>query len=100
MTLLNVDDLSQRTGADAKELARVHGTIGAYLERFYQWNNYRESLPVLEEVKSAVLDRVRDMDTEDAVCKTIELLVGGVKDGFTPETLAACAAKIRAHTRA
>ena len=100
VVLLNVDDLSQRTGADAKELARVHSTIQEYMDRFYQWNNYRESLPVLEEVKTAVLDRVRDMDTEDAVCKTIELLVGGVKDGFTPETLAACAAKIRAHTRA
>ncbi len=99
VVLLNVDDLSQRTGADAKELARVHSTIQEYMDRFYQWNNYRESLPVLEEVKTAVLDRVRDMDTEDAVCKTIELLVGGVKDGFTPETLAACAAKIRAHTR-
>ena len=100
VVLLNVDDLSQKTGADAKELARVHSTIQEYMDRFYQWNNYRESLPVLEEVKIAVLDRVRDMDTEDAVCKTIELLVGGVKDGFTPETLAACAAKIRAHTRA
>ncbi len=100
VVLLNVDDLSQQTGADAKELARVHNTIREYMNRFYQWNNYRESLPVLEEVKTAVLDRVRDMDTEDAVCKTIELLVGGVKDGFTPETLAACAAKIRAHTRA
>ena len=100
VVLLNVDDLSQKTGADAKELARVHSTIQEYMDRFYQWNNYRESLPVLEEVKTAVLDRVRDMDTEDAVCKTIELLVGGVKDGFTPETLAACAAKIRAHTRA
>lgn len=99
VVLLNVDDLSQRTGADAKELARVHGMIQEYMERFYQWNNYRESLPVLEDVKTAVLDRVRDMDTEDAVCKAIELLVGGVKDGFTPETLAACAAKIRAHTR-
>ena len=100
VVLLNVDDLSQKTGADAKELARVHSTIQEYMDRFYQWNNYRESLPVLEEVKTAVLERVRDMDTEDAVCKTIELLVGGVKDGFTPETLAACAAKIRAHTRA
>ena len=99
VTLLNVDDLGQRTGADARELARVHDTIGEYMERFYQWNNYRESLPVLEDVKAAVLERVRDMDTEDAVCKTIELLVGGVKDGFTPETLAACAAKIRSHTR-
>ena len=100
VVLLNVDDLSQRTGADAKELARIHGTIREYMERFYQWNNYRESLPVLEDVKNAVLDRVRDLDTEDAVCKTIELLIGGVKDGFTPDTLAACASKIRAHTRA
>lgn len=99
VVLLNVDDLSQKTGADAKELARVYGTIQEYMDRFYQWNNYRESLPVLEEVKTAVLDRVREMDTEDAVCKTIDLLVGGIKDGFTPETLAACAAKIRAHTR-
>lgn len=99
VTLLNVDDLKQRTGADAVALARVHATVDEHMERFAQWNNYRESMPVLEEIKTAVLDRVRDMDTEDAVCKAIDLLAGGMKEGLTPENLSACVAKIRAHTR-
>lgn len=100
VTLLNVDDLHQTAGADAAALERVERVVAEHMERFRQWNNYRESLPVLDEVKSAVLDRVRDMDTEDAVCKAIDLLVGGMKEGVSPEALSLCAAKIRAHTRA
>ena len=109
VTLLNVDDLSQRTGADAKELARVHGTIGAYLERFYQWNNYRESLPAIEELKAALRQRMgfyvdADMDTGEVAAltidKVVDLLAGGMTDGFTADAVQACTAKIRAHTRA
>ena len=109
VVLLNVDDLSQQTGADAKALARVHAGIQAYMERFYQWNNYRESLPVLEELKAALRQRMgayveSDMDAGEAssltVDKVVDLLAGGMTDGFTPDAVQACTAKIRAHTRA
>ena len=109
VVLLNVDDLSQHTGADAKELARVHGTIREYMERFYQWNNYRESLPVLEELKEALRQRMgayveADMDAGEAAAltidKVVDLLAGGMTDGFTADAVQACASKIRAHTRA
>ena len=109
VVLLNVDDLSQRTGADARELARVHGTIQEYMERFYQWNNYRESLPALEELKAALRQRMgvyveTDMDAGEAAAltidKVVDLLAGGMTDGFTPDAVQACTAKIRAHTRA
>ena len=102
-------ETGQRTGADAKALARVHAGIQAYMERFYQWNNYRESLPVLEELKAALRQRMgayveSDMDAGEAssltVDKVVDLLAGGMTDGFTPDAVQACTAKIRAHTRA
>ena len=108
VTLLNVDDLSQRVGADARELSRVHGTVGEYMERFRQWNNYRESLPVLEGLKDALRQRMgvyveADMDAGEAaaltVDKVVDLLAGGMTDGFTPDAVQACTAKIRSHTR-
>ncbi len=99
LTLLNVDDLQPSSRADAGALRRVEAVVEEYLERFFQWSNYRESLPALEEVKEALLERVGDMDTEEAVLKTVDLLMGGLKEGFTPESLRLCAAKIRSHTR-
>lgn len=97
-TVLNVDDLGQTSGSD-DGLARVSDTIDQYMERFFRWSNYRESLPVLEEVKAAVWERVQDMETEEAVRKAVDLLLGGLRELPSSDALAACAARIRNHTR-
>lgn len=99
ITIWNLDDLGSGGGADEAALARTRRLVEEWLERFYQWYKYRECLPAWEEIKQAVLERVGSLPTEDAVRKTVDLLAGGIKGGFTPESLAACAAGIRARTR-
>ena len=108
ITLRNVDDLGHATGADAAALRRVEQVMEEHLERFRQWSIYRESLPALEEVKAALRSRIsayleEGMDPEETaemtIDKVVDLLAGGMTDGFTSEAIRTCAAKIRLHTR-
>lgn len=107
-TLLNVDDLGENLGADAEAIQQAQETIAEYMERFHQWRVYRESLPALEEVKAALRQRIAayldaDMDAGQAadvtIDKVVDLLAGGMTDGFTTQALQVCTAKIRSHTR-
>ena len=108
VTLLNVDDLGENLGADAEAIQQAQETISEYMERFHQWRVYRESLPALEEVKAALRQRIAayldaDMDAGQAadvtIDKVVDLLAGGMTDGFTTQALQVCTAKIRSHTR-
>ncbi len=108
VTVLNVDDLGENLGADAQVLAQAEATIAEYAERFRQWRIYRESMPALEEVKAALRQRIAayldaDMDAGQAaevtIDKVVDLLAGGMTDGFTAQALQVCTAKIRSHTR-
>ena len=108
ITLLNVDDLGENLGADAEAIQQAQETISEYMERFHQWRVYRESLPALEEVKAALRQRIAayldaDMDAGQAadvtIDKVVDLLAGGMTDGFTTQALQVCTAKIRSHTR-
>ena len=80
-----------------------------HLERFRQWSIYRESLPALEELKAVLRVRIgayleEDMEPEETaeltIDKVVDLLAGGMTEGFTSDAISACAAKIRSHTRA
>ena len=108
VTLFNVDDLGENLGADAEAIQQAQETISEYMERFHQWRVYRESLPALEEVKAALRQRIAayldaDMDAGQAadvtIDKVVDLLAGGMTDGFTTQALQVCTAKIRSHTR-
>lgn len=108
LTLLNIDDLHQNIPTDQAALDRVHAAVEVYLNRFYQWNTYRESLPALETLKDALRQRVRayleaGMDPEEAadlaVDKAVELIAGGLPETISADALEACAARIRQHTR-
>ena len=108
VTLLNVDDLGENLGADAEAIQQAQETISEYMERFHQWRVYRESLPALEEVKAALRQRIAayldaDMDAGQAadvtIDKVVDLLAGGMTDGFTTQALQVCTAKIRSQTR-
>ena len=76
---------------------------------FYRWYAYRQALPVIAEVKDTALARLRfdhayddlyrdgDMDglMELAVGKTVDLLLGGMKDLVDAGRLEACLAHMR-----
>lgn len=109
VTLLNVDHLRRQDVVDANAMKRVQAAVEEYLERFLQWNTYRESLPAQEELKQALRKRMRayleaGMDAEEAmeltVEKTVELIAGGLNDTLPAHAIRECAARIRQHTRA
>ena len=74
-----------------------------------EWHAYRQSLPVIAQIKDAAFDRLRydhaynslheDADLDGlaalAVHKTIDLLLGGMKDIVSPERLEACLAHMK-----
>ncbi len=106
-TLYNVDDLGVETSREIPPEAA--GIVEKYLDRLWQWENYRSCLPGLERVKQAVAARVLSTDLEGpesqalvelAVSRAVDLLSGGLKENLTPEDLERCAAKIEVHTAA
>lgn len=108
VVLYNVDDLGAvDTACDAPP--EVEEILQAGLEQFYRWLNYRDCLPGLDELKSAIVQRVltaRELAApldvaevvELSVSKAVDLLAGGLAEGMTPERIARCEQKIRANT--
>ena len=111
VTLLNVDALgvAPGDGTDPAALLKAQGILDGHLERLRQWYSYRDSLPALEDVKEAIVERVltapalaHGPDPEElvelAVGKSVELLAAGLKDGLDADALRQCARKIRDNT--
>ena len=109
VTLLNLDDLGDLGdhNAEAREVAmRI---LGEEEQAFYEWYGYRQALPLIAAVKDEALARLHydhaysglhedgDLDglAELAVNKTVDLLLGGMKELVDAEHLAACLAHMR-----
>ena len=107
--LLNLDDLGDLGdhNAEAREVAmRI---LGEEEQAFYEWYGYRQALPLIAAVKDEALARLHydhaysglhedgDLDglAELAVNKTVDLLLGGMKELVDAEHLAACLAHMR-----
>ena len=106
--LYNVDTL----GAERHQgeiPAEALDILDDYMGRFYEWNNYRKCLPAIEDLKTAITERVltypeveEDLDPEElielAVGRAVDLLTGGLKEHISPEDLERCVGKIKVHT--
>lgn len=110
VTLYNLDDLGDlddsRNDAAKQAAARI---LDEEQAEFYRWHSYRKALPVIAAVKDTALARLRfdhaydglyrdgDMDglLELAVGKTVDLLLGGMKELVNADRLEACLAHMR-----
>lgn len=110
VTLYNLDDLGDlddsRNDAAKQSAMRI---LDEEQAEFYRWHSYRQALPVIAAVKDTALARLRfdhaygdlyrdgDMDglLELAVGKTVDLLLGGMKDLVDADRLEACLAHMR-----
>ena len=110
VTLYNLDDLGDlddsRNAAAKQAAARI---LDEEQAEFYRWHAYRKALPVIAAVKDTALARLRfdhaydglyrdgDMDglLELAVGKTVDLLLGGMKELVDADRLEACLAHMR-----
>lgn len=110
VTLYNLDDLGDLD--DSRNAAAKQAAVRILDEEqaeFYRWHAYRQALPVIAAVKDTALARLRfdhaygdlyrdgDMDglMELAVGKTVDLLLGGMKDLVDADRLEACLAHMR-----
>ena len=110
VTLYNLDDLGDLDDSrnDVAKLAAAR-ILEEEQAEFYRWHAYRQALPVIAAVKDTALERLRfdhaysdlyrdgDMDglLELAVGKTVDLLLGGMKELVDAERLEACLAHMR-----
>lgn len=100
--VLNVDDLglSPQT-TDTAALEQAERLVKKHLDEFYQWWDYREAIPVMQELKDSLHRRFasEELTVEEAVSRTVELMLGGLKGKVRADDLRECAEKIDAFTR-
>lgn len=107
--LLNLDDLGDLGDHNAEARVVAQRILSEEEQAFYEWYGYRQALPLIAAVKDEALARLHydhaynglhedgDLDglAELAVNKTVDLLLGGMKELVDAEHLAACLAHMR-----
>lgn len=110
--VLNLDDLGTLEDENAAERAAAHTILGEEKAEFYAWYEYRKALPLIAQMKDTALVRVRhdrsfsalytenDVDEliELAVHKTVDMLLGGMKEGLTAAQMRSCLDKMQKGT--
>ncbi len=106
--LYNVDDLGN-WGENRMVPSEVTEILQAHEEKFHRWLNYKDCLGSVESLKQAICERLlTNKELESglsevdvmalSVDKTVDLLVSGLAQHITAETLSRCEQKIRSHT--
>lgn len=109
VTLLNLDDLGDLGDPDAGARALAQRILEEEEQAFYEWFGYRQALPVIAAIKDEALERLRfdraygglyesgDLEglAELAVSKTVDLLLGGMKELVDAKRLAGCLTHMR-----
>lgn len=92
VSCLNMDDLGELGSEDTLDRARILQIIEEQIARFDEWSSYRAALPVIEELKQTAFERVWMGEGDEelmrtAVDKTIDMLLGGMKEVISPQLL-------------
>lgn len=107
--VLNLDHLGQLADENAAERYAARQILEEEQTEFYAWYEYRKALPLIAEIKDTAVERVKydhafsglyadgDLDglTELAVHKTIDMLLGGMKEMLTAAQVQACLTKMQ-----
>lgn len=109
VTVWNLDDLSAAYHGSDENRQAAEKIISEQTAAFNAWLQYRNALPVIAQMKDTAVERVRhdhafnglyqEQDTDGlielAVGKTIDLLLGGMKDVVQADYLTACLKHMR-----
>ena len=104
MKLWNLDDLGPLEDENTAERERAAQIIDEECADFKAWYAYREALPVIAQLKDLAAERVRfdhdyaelakdgDIDglVQLAASKTVDMLLGGMKDVVSTQRLSGC----------
>jgi glutamyl-tRNA reductase len=113
MTCWNLDDFQEEAQPDSSAVEALHRIAEKYADDFLIWSNYRAAVPYIQQIKSltqerllrsTVLDAYREEENLREIVhvvteKAIDMLMGGMKSGITPELLKECAEKIQDRLR-
>ncbi len=88
----NMDNLGALSPENVMDCARAQEIIEEQIARFYEWASYRAAIPMIDKLKQAAFDRVFTGETDEdavraAVEKTVDLLLGGMKEVVSPALL-------------
>ena len=104
--LFNIDDLGNYS-QNRVIPPEVEEILAQHQEHFYRWLHYRDCMSARESLKEAIVRRIEataEGETDPkalvslSVDKAVDLIMGGLAECITPEALARCESKIRAHT--
>ena len=107
--VLNLDDFGQFADENAADRNAANEILEEECAEFYAWHEYRKALPLIAEIKDTAVERVKydhafselyaekDLDglTELAVHKTIDMLLGGMKEILTAAQVQSCLSKMQ-----
>ena len=107
--LFNLDDLGDLGDADDTSRETAGCILDEETREFFAWLNYRAALPLIAEIKSAAIERVRHMRDYDAlaaegdaetlaelaVSRAVELVLGGMKEKVNVQSMKDCLEHIR-----
>lgn len=107
--VLNLDDFGQLADENAADRKVAYEILEEEYAEFQAWHEYRKALPLIAEIKDTAVARVRydhsfseryadnDLDglTELAVHKTIDMLLGGMKEILTAAQIQSCLSKMQ-----
>lgn len=107
--VLNLDDFGQLADENAADRKAAYEILEEEYAEFQAWHEYRKALPLIAEIKDTAVARVRydhsfseryadnDLDglTELAVHKTIDMLLGGMKEILTAAQIQSCLSKMQ-----
>lgn len=98
----NIDNF---TSADVNEDKEVYEIVENAVSEYISWNNYRNSIKEIENIKSVISKRIikttgYDEDLVNTVTdKALDMVFGGIKRAVTPEVLKECYRKIKERAR-
>lgn len=107
--LFNLDDLGDLGDADDTSRETAECILDEETREFFAWLNYRTALPLIAEIKSAAIERVRHMRDYDAlaaegdaetlaelaVSRAVELVLGSMKEKVNVQSMKDCLEHIR-----
>lgn len=97
----NIDMLVSENPVESE----IYDTVESGVSEYMSWYNYRESLETIEKIKDIIARRIMaasDVDKDSAelsVSRSVDMLLGAIKENITPESLKKCYDKIKGRAR-
>ncbi len=107
----NIDEFGYKTEISSEKIDIIYGIVEKFTRLFFNWENYKMSLQSIEELKDIISRRIVKSEFKFAdsykidnvvaktVDKTVDMLLGGMKDYISPDIIDLCKKKVRERAR-